>query len=159
MQNTPALLLEQNLDATFGAGKTRVEVRAVGGTTLRELVAGTDHLNKPWPQSVNAYIVVINHGISDLTHDGDLAGYKANLALVARTRDVIFETPNKVQQWDLAPYAQAMRYRPAFADTYAILSLSHLSDWTHPTQAGYEFIVKTSLAPIVASKVSPLLCS
>jgi len=158
----PVVLLQEDLDARFGKGTTQIESRAFPGTTLNDLVAGTDHWNLPWPKSTTADIAVINHGINDLTHDGDLAGYKANLALVAHTPGVIviFETPNKVLDWDLAPYAQAMGDTGLpVADTFAISTTDLLSDWAHPTQAGYEFIVKNSLAPVVAAQVSPLLCS
>jgi lysophospholipase L1-like esterase len=163
VQSTPAVVLQAEMDARFGRGSTVVESRAVGGTTAKQLVAGTDGLNEPWPRSVSAQVVVVNHGINDLTHDGDVTGYKAALRSIAQRTPatLIFETPNVVKEHDLRPYVQAMRdvaaeYSIQVADTFALSSTALLSDWAHPTDQGYAFLVRSSLAPAVAKTVARL---
>ena len=165
--HTPAVALQEILDARFGRGATLVENRGVGGTTAKELVAGTDGLNQPWPRSVAAEIVVLNHGINDLTHDGDPAAYRAALLMIAQNTggaSLVFETPNVVQVFNTAPYAQAMRevaaeFKVPVADTNALSAAQQsLGDWAHPTDAGYVSIVANSLAPAVVPLVAALLC-
>jgi hypothetical protein len=55
-QHAPVVMLQQILDARFGAGATLVTVRAMGGTTSGELLNGTDTVNQAWPKSVDADI-------------------------------------------------------------------------------------------------------
>jgi lysophospholipase L1-like esterase len=170
-QHAPVVMLQQILDARFGAGATLVTVRAMGGTTSGELLNGTDTVNQAWPKSVDADIVVINHGINDLTHVGNVATYRANLqALAANTAGakLVLETPNVVAEHDLSPYAQAMRdvakaAGAPVADTFAFTSAlpdwhARLSDWAHPRDAFYQQIVTTSLAPAVVPVVAAMLC-
>jgi lysophospholipase L1-like esterase len=183
--HNPADELQAYFTGLYGAGKVIVSSRAVGGTTAKELVAGTDHLNAPWPGSVMADIVVVNHGINDLTHDGavleldpdgypkhvtilpeGLSSYRAALATLAKAPAVvIFETPNAVKVYDIAPYAQMMRdvaaeQGLAVADTYAFTvdKTDQLSDWAHPTDALYASIAAKVVEPVVGLVVAALLC-
>lgn len=183
---TPAAALQGALDREFGRGKVAVAVRAVQGTTSLQLIAGTDGRNAPWPRSVDADIIVINHGINDMTHyaPGRLARfsgfgwvarmngvkrYTASLrTLAAAPARVIFETPNIVKGGDVAPYAAAMRsvaieVRAPVADVYAYTSRLLdwkvlIPDWAHPSSALYERIGTLVLAPVVAAEVRLLLC-
>lgn len=172
--HTPAVGLQQALDARFGASTTLVTSRAVPGTTSQQLRDGTDGTNAPWPQSVAAEIVMINHGINDMQASADavpetMATYRANLEFFAAHTNgaqLVLETPNVVQGWaptGTAPYAQTMRdvakaVGAPVADTQAISDTSMLGDWAHPTDAGYVTIVSRSLAPTVAPLVAKLLC-
>jgi lysophospholipase L1-like esterase len=183
--DNPGAALQAYFDHHYGAGVVTVEDRGVGGTTAKELVAGTDGLNKPWPQSVDADLVIINHGINDLTHDGavltltpagypesvtilpdGLPAYLAALETLAHAPAVvIFETPNAVNVFDVAPYAQTMRDVAkadglAVADTFAYTQdkTDLLSDWAHPTDALYSMISVNSVQPAAKAVVSKLRC-
>jgi lysophospholipase L1-like esterase len=157
---TPGRVLQARLDQEFGAGVAFVSSRAMQGTTAVELVAGEDKRNPPWPQSVDANVVVVNHGINDMTHHGDLAAYRAALRTLAKApAKVIFETPNVVKWHDLGPFAQAMREVAAeagvpLADVYAYTSAlpdwrTRIPDWAHPSSLLYVEIVQNVLAPAV----------
>jgi lysophospholipase L1-like esterase len=158
----PAARLQVEMDARFGAGKVSVSSRAKGGTTARQLVEGTDGVNQPWPGSVNAEIVVINHGINDMqAHEtqGEYLGWLTKLAANTAGATLVFETPNKVKSWDVGPYADTMRQFAAsqgltLADTYTITDTSMLGDWAHPTDLSYAFIVSQSLAPAVSAAIT-----
>ena len=109
---TPQTVLQGALDSEFGAGKALVTVRAVNGSTAQELLAGSDGLNAPWPGSISADIVVINHGINDAIRYGGprFPEYTATLrSLAMAPAKVIFETPNWITLRDLGPYADAMK--------------------------------------------------
>lgn len=157
----PATALQAELDARLGAGRAIVTSRAASGTTATELVAGLDGLNPPWPASVAADIVVVNHGINDATHHGDMAAYQQALRAIAATdARVIFETPNVVRFFDVGPWAEAMRgiageTHTQVADTYAYtVDLEPLlGDWAHPTQALYLRIAGNVLAPAVIANI------
>src|SRR6185312_3542923 len=128
----------QALDARFGAGATLVTSRAVPGTTSQQLRDGTDGTNAPWPQSVAADIIVVNHGINDMQASAaalpeTMATYRANLAYFAAHTNgaqLVLETPNVVGGWwsttpGTAPYAQTMRdvateFHDPIADTQSI---------------------------------------
>lgn len=164
-QGNPAADLQAYLDRRFGAGRTRVEARAVSGTTATQLVAGTDGLNKPWPQSVAADVLVVNHGINDM-QARDLVGYRAALQSLARgPAVVIFETQNATWQWDGSAYAQAMRDVAAanglkIADTFAFTQDKRqlLSDWAHPTAQLYAMISAATVQPAVGAAVAAMRC-
>lgn len=169
--HNPTEELQRILDAQFGAGSTLVVNRGVGGTRSYQLRAGTDGLNLPWPQSVAAQIIVVNHGINNMQDQATipLSAYKADLEFFAANTNgaqLVLETPNVVTGWGLsgtALYAQAMRdvaaeHQLPVADTYDITDSSMLGDWAHPTDAGYVTIVAESLAPAVTPLVAKLLC-
>ena len=168
---TPAVALQLALDARYGRGKTLVTSRARSGTTAFELVNGTDGTNQPWPRSVDADIVVVNHGINDATHYGGsmLPQYRAALEQLAKAPAVVvFETPNIVKGWDLAPYAQTMRdvaaaHRLAVADTYKFTSELPdwqilIPDWAHPSSELYKRIAEQVLYPTITPIVDKMLC-
>lgn len=134
-----------------------VTLSAKGGSTSAQLIDGTDGVNAPWPQSVTARYVVINHGLNDgYKHHGRIMltidEYKAHLRTlaVAPGATVIFQTPlpsTRVGR-DMAPYAQAMREVAAerglrVIDVYDCFQglgdwQSHLRDQTHPDAVGVE---------------------
>lgn len=161
---TPTILLQEDLDSRFGRGSTLVVNHGVGSTTALDLIRG-DGVNQPWPKGVQADLVVDNHGINDATNYADVTVYKAALRTIAMSSPVplIFETPNQVHGADTGLYAQAMRevaqeFGLPVADVNPYLSLGLLSDWAHPSQEGYDLLVKNILAPVVAAKVAPLRC-
>lgn len=157
--------LQADLDARFGVGATTVELRAVGGTTAADLLAGRDGLNAPWPGSVDGDVVVENHGINDMLYLKDLAGYTANLERLAG-RVTLFQTPvRSTEAWWNDAYAQAMR--DVAAEHHIPVAEVHeyfrgrqelLSDGVHPTVEGYALLVRDVLAPAVAEQVKALRC-
>jgi lysophospholipase L1-like esterase len=162
---TPGVILQERMDAVFGAGRVKVSVRAVSGTTLLQLMNGTDGLNsQPWPAHVEADVVVVNHGVND-ARDNDLERYRAALRqLSTPTSRLIFETPNTVtKNYDVRPYAQAMRQEAArrgvpVADVHEYTSSMVtwpflIPDHYHPTSRMYELIVANVLAPAVTQQV------
>lgn len=166
---SPAKLLQSAMDARFGVGTVVVDARAVQGTTAVELVAGRDGLNLPWPGSLAAEIVVINHGINDMTHHGDSAAYRAALDTIAGSgARVVFETPNVVKHYDVAPWAQAMRsvaahHGAAVADVHDYTSSltdwqSLIPDWAHPSEKLYAMISADVLVPAVTAAVKAEMC-
>lgn len=172
--HNPTAMLQGYFDATYGAGKVVVQSMALEGTTTRDLIAGVDKhgatVTAPWPNSVNADIVVMNHGINDLTHFGDLEEYKANLQTLATAgaARVVFETPNVITGgYDIGPYAEAMRevaianglaVADVYAFTTAIGAAGLPADWAHPNDALYARITAEVLIPTVAPMVAPLIC-
>jgi lysophospholipase L1-like esterase len=183
--DNPSTALKSYFDVHYGVGVVNVESRAVARTTAKQLVAGTDGLNQPWPQSVDADLVVMNHGMNDLIADGSvltltpagapdhvtilpdgLPAYRTALETLSRAPAVvIFETPNVNQVWDLAPYAQTMRdvakeHGISVADTFAYThdKADLLSDWTHPTDALYSMISANVMQVTAKAVVSKLRC-
>jgi lysophospholipase L1-like esterase len=84
--------LKQTVPMLASAGRSYKQ-RAMNGTSLREMVAGKDGLNKPWPQQVAADasdVVVIAFGTNDASGDVQakrsqgLAEFEASLDSVVR---------------------------------------------------------------------------
>ncbi|MEY4560806.1 MAG: hypothetical protein RLZZ618_83 [Pseudomonadota bacterium] len=171
--NRPVVALQHAMDLRFGAGTTVVVSKAVGSTTAQTLVSG-DGVNAPWPASISGHIVVINHGLLDMTHYGgprfaEYALALAKLAVVPPGVQVVFETPNAAVGWDVSFYAQAMREVAAahhipVADAYAYHSgmadwQAQLGgDWAHPTDPLYLGIITHTVAPTLAPLVAALRC-
>jgi lysophospholipase L1-like esterase len=166
--HTPRVNLQAYFDSLY-PGKVLVMDRSVPGTTSGQLVAGTDGLNRPWPQDVNAEIVVINHGINDRNHVNDLELYRSNLLKLSQAPAlVVWQTPNIVKNFDVGPYAQAMRELAAkkgqpLADVYAYTST--LPNWQtltpdaiHPNDELYQMIDRDVVAPVLKPMVAALLC-
>ncbi len=162
----PVAVLQSAMDARFGAGAVIVSERAVPGTTSGQLLAGTDGRNRPWPQEVDADIVVVNHALNDSNEHVPLATYERQLAALHPT---VFETPNAITvDWPAPPYVATMRkvaaqqHAPA-ADVDAWMRAqpdwkSLLSnDGLHPTQAGYREIVLKVLMPTLQPLVAKAL--
>lgn len=160
---TIQLFGDSTFDAELGASPywiarwgSRVTNRAVGGTNSRELRAGIDGKNLPWPGSVAADVVVINHGLRDGYTPYEwaytpLPEYIANLRHFADNANgakVIFQTPlpSTIPARDMTDYAQAMRDVAEekgldVIDVFACFKTlpnyaSHLPDGTHPDEAG-----------------------
>ena len=157
----PAALLQAAMDARFGAGVVVVTERAVASTTAGRLLHGTDGRNRPWPQEVDADIVVVNHGLNDARLRLSLAAYKTQLTQLHPT---VFETPNPVTvDWPQPAYAATMREVAArqhapVADVDAWMRAQFrwpamLSDGVHPTPAAYREIVLQVLMPTLAPLV------
>ena len=151
----PMALLQDAMDARFGAGTVVVTERAVSGTTSGQLLDGTDGRNRPWPQEVDADIVVVNHALNDSNHHVPLDVYARQLRQLHAT---VYETPNAITvPWPAAPYAAAMREVAAslhapVADVDAWMHAQPgwpalLADGLHPTQDGYREIVLKVLMP------------
>jgi lysophospholipase L1-like esterase len=165
--HTPQVALQADMDAMFGAGAVSVESRAVGSTNSGQLVLGTDGLNAPWPGSVDADIVVINHGINDAAKGVSPLTYRTNLeALAIAPARVVFETPNPVEDFSVAAYAHTMlavasAQRLPLADTYEYvraLGGNYRADWAHPRDDLYQYIVRYSLEPVLVPIVTSLRC-
>lgn len=137
-------------------------LRAVGGTRSDMLLGGTDGLNRPWPASVAAPVVVINHGMNDARPWAKvpLETYRANLRRLAKASAlVVFETPNPSTYpgRDTAPYAQAMREVAAevgapVIDVHACFQTlpewrAALYDQVHPNDRGLRHIADVCVAP------------
>ena len=158
----PVSILQAAMDARFGAGAVLVTERAVPGTTSGQLLAGTDERNRPWPQEVDADIVVVNHALNDARSHVPLDVYRHNLEALHPT---VFETPNPVTlDWASPAYAAAMREVAAgqhapVADVDAWMRRQPhwqalLDDGVHPTQAGYREIVLKVLMPALEPLVA-----
>jgi len=168
--HNPTAELQNYFDAQYGRGKVTVTSRAMNGSSARQLVDGTDGLNGPWPGSVTADVVVMNHGINDLYPVDDLAEYRRNLEVLSAApgTQVVFETPNILRKLDITPYAEAMREVARdrglpIADVFAYTSA--LPDWpvllydnAHPSDALYQSISRDVVQPVVAPIVARMLC-
>lgn len=147
---------------------SRIENRARDRTSTTELLTGTDGLNKPWPQSVNAPYYVVNFGLNDgWRRPGNdwatVAQYRANLERLASAPGAraIFQTPNPslLENRGMAPYARAMREVAAergipVIDVFACFKdqpnwEQRLPDGTHPDEQGLRYIVDNCVAPVV----------
>lgn len=161
--------------AIFGE---RVEPRGVGSTTSGDLIAGTDGRNLPWPQSVTADVVLMNHALND-TNPAPLGTpidqYRANLRRLADAPAiVVFVTPNPLREYNpltgadpvrVAQYAQAMREvaaetRTPLIDvhTYCLRQpdlAERLADNVHPDAELRSRIVRDCLLPGLAPFVTP----
>ncbi len=151
----PAAVLQSLMDARFGAGAVLVTERAVPGSASVQLLAGTDGRNRPWPQEVDADIVVVNHALNDANTHVPLARYAAQLR---RLHPTVYETPNpNTVGWPSASYARVMRQVAAkqhapVADVEAWMRAQphwqrHLTDGLHPDDATYGEIVRQVLMP------------
>jgi lysophospholipase L1-like esterase len=168
----PELALQKLMDSRFGVGAVKVSTRAVSGTNSGQLLAGTDNLNSPWPQSVNADIAVINHGINDLRHNVSIATYRSNLRQLATApARVVFQTPFPIYTIGTPSqaYAEAMRAvaserRVTLIDAMAYLlplpgwKTQYAIDGIHTTAAGYDLVAANVQFPVLSKLVAPLLC-
>lgn len=151
----PAAVLQSLMDARFGAGAVIVTERAVPGSASIQLIKGTDGRNKPWPQEVDADIVVVNHALNDAYMKVPLAQYAAQLRQLHPT---VYETPNPVTiGWPSPKYARVMRQVAAeqhapVADVETWMRAQphwqrRLTDGLHPDDAMYGEIVRQVLMP------------
>ena len=172
----PELALQQIVDARFGVGAVVVSTRAVSGTLTTNLLEGTDGLNKPWPGSVDADIVVLNYGINDKYTGMTPAQYQANLRLLAvAPARVVFQTPLPVWSTHYPEYlstsyapemravAAELKIPLADAGAYALSTPNWNSpawapDSVHPNSTGYRAIVTDVLAPTLMPSIAALRC-
>lgn len=168
----PELVLQQFMDVQFGSGAVQVTTRAVSGTLAVNLLDGTDGLNLPWPQSVDADIAVVNFGINDKFSNRTAAQYQDDLhRLSVAPAKVVFETPLPV--WStagistsFAPEMLAVSQQidaPSANTSAFVLSIQnwrkvYVDDGLHPDGAGYQLIVSNVLAPSLTPLVSKLRC-
>ena len=164
----PELALQQEMDQRFGYGAVVVSTRAVSGTTSGHLLAGTDGANKPWPQSVDADIAVVNHGINDVAWGVTHEVYRDHLEQFAASPvQMVFQTPLPTSTAK-TDYAQIMRdvanYRGIpIADARAYVQ--SLPDWwqyatdgVHATSEGYSAVTRNALAPVLFPLVAAARC-
>lgn len=146
-----------------------VTSNAVGMTKATQLLAGTDGVNKPWPQSVTADIVVIKHGTNDATPaygETPIESYKQTLRTLYRSTSarVVFETPDPTlapDRPDVPLYQAAMRevareLGATLIDTDACWRArpgweAFLYDGTHATPEGRQYTVEQCVAPVMAA--------
>jgi hypothetical protein len=160
--------LQVVMDARFGKGIVTIENRAVGGTNSEQLIAGTDGLNLPWPQSLKADIIIMNHAANDLGRES-MTQYQANLRIFGSAgTPILYQTPNAMASQQNAPYAAtimvtAQSLRDPVADVFTYTS--DLADWptrlidgTHPNPALYLEIVQKVQAPALVPLVARLRC-
>jgi lysophospholipase L1-like esterase len=160
------------MNSRFGVGAVKVSTRAVSATSSGNLLAGTDNLNSPWPQSVNAQIVVINHGINDLRYSISVATYRSNLQKLAiAPARVVFQTPFPIYTLGTPSqaYAEAMRAVASERGITLIDAMAYLLplpawktqyalDGIHATAAGYDLVAANVQFPVLSKLVAPLLC-
>ncbi len=151
----PAVVLQSLMDARFGTGAVIVTERAVPGSASAQLLAGTDGRNRPWPQEVDADIVVVNHALNDAYTKVPLPKYAEQLR---RLHPTVYETPNPVTiGWPSPKYARVMRQVAAeqhapVADVETWMRAQphwrqHLTDGLHPDDATYGEIARQVLMP------------
>lgn len=148
--------------------KILVTTRSSGNSTSGQLLNGTDGVNGPWPDNIEANIVVINHGLNDAKNGIPVEEYKKNLISLREgirpEQIMIWQTPTINYYWDTAPYAQAMRevayaYDDLIADTHAIKPnwLGEIPDGVHPRQLGYVELIDLCLSHRINFAILKLL--
>lgn len=137
--------------------KIMVTTRSSGNSTSGQLLHGTDGVNGPWPDGIEANIVIINHGLNDAKNGIPVEEYKQNLISLREglrpDQVMIWQTPTINYYWDTTPYAEAMRevafaYDDIVADTHKIKPnwLGEVPDGIHPRQLGYVELVDLCLS-------------
>jgi lysophospholipase L1-like esterase len=168
---TPQGALQALMDTRVGPGAVQIASRAVLGTTALQLVAGTDGLNLPWPQSVDADIVVISFGINDYLAGEPVAQYQATLRTLAiAPAQVVWETPLPIFPGPV--YASSLSYAPemraavpigADASAYVLSApgwaAAHAADSVHPDAAGYFLLMRDVLEPALRPLVAKFRCA
>ena len=161
--------LQANMDVKFGAGAVQITSRARPGTTGWQLLSGTDGLNQPWPYSVNADIVVMNHGINDQQHSETKDAYAYILGkLSVAPAIVMFETmlPVKGVADDFAETMRQVAKQKGIDLIDASAYARSVTDWydkyiidnVHPNPGGYAAIVDTVMFQAVMPVVAKLKC-
>jgi hypothetical protein len=141
----------------------KVESRCSGLSTSVQLFEGFDSVNKVWPTSVDADIVVINHGLNDARFEVDLEEYRQILIdlrdALPKNIEIVWMTPTPTRGLNTNSYANVMKqvaalYKDILADTRNIKNwLSKLPDGTHPRQPGYSELVEVCLAPAINNAI------
>lgn len=141
--------------------------RSVGGSSSGNLLNGTDGVNGPWPDNINANIIVINHGLNDARMGVNLTEYRNNLLdlrqSISPEQLVVWQTPTKNFFYNIDPYAEIMRdvakiYNDSLSDAASIPEwLYKLPDGLHPRQLGYSELVNLSLSNAVNDAIIKFL--
>lgn len=137
--------------------KIVVTTRSSGNSTSGQLLHGSDGVNGPWPDSIDADIVIINHGLNDAKNGIPVSEYKQNLIALREglrpNQIMIWQTPTINYYWDTTLYAEAMKevafaYDDIVADTHKIKPnwLEEIPDGVHPRQLGYVELVDLCLS-------------
>jgi lysophospholipase L1-like esterase len=164
----PEKVLQGLMDARFGEGCVSVSTRAVSGTNSQHLLAGTDGLNLPWPESVSADIVVINHGVNDVAWGIDAATYRGNLRKLSHARNaaVVLQTPLPVSTAsvsyasDMLSVATEEHVVVADANAYAQRQQNwwkYAPDGVHATSEGYRRVATDAVMPVLEPIVLRIL--
>jgi lysophospholipase L1-like esterase len=186
-QAWPPMHLQHQMDLRFGVGKVLIENRAVSGTSLEQLMAGTDGKNGlPWAKQldvVKPQVAVVQHAKNSMAARVPVATFKAELEQLVREAkgrgvSVILDTP--VPETLNAPYGAQWRvdgikpYAQAIRDVSAANGVP-LVDVTAITEAipGYEALVFDGIhqdltltqilytgpvADAIATAVGPMVC-
>jgi len=170
---TPDFMLFNALEKDF---EVSVTSKAAEVSTTKMLLDGTDGVNKVWPDSVEADIVIINHGFNDAKMGVPVETYRQNLVTLRqrlpKNKVVVWQTPLRIDKSnpytnfapvgtnDLTAYAAAMitvanDFGDYVADVFNNEELrNHLAiDGIHPTQEGYRIIVEDILQPVVRQAI------
>jgi lysophospholipase L1-like esterase len=151
----------------------------VAGTTLADLLNGTNGVSMPWAQRVaqsTANVVSIKDGINDAyypaTTPAVFADQLTQAITVARAagKIVVLETPNPLNNDHSAELAQLISAEVDVANKLSVPIIDnfahfadpsnwnqYLSDGMHPTEAGYEIEGQNSfdtISPIVQALIS-----
>lgn len=169
--HTPQVVLQADMDATFGAGAVVVSTDAIPGTTVKMLLDGDTHLfddmsYQAWPLGATADFVLVNYGINDYNSGMSATDFSAQLAQLSTAHAVVFETPLPTNgETGFAPQVRAAAttaHQPLIDVSAYALSIpswySHLPDGTHPDDAGYELITHNAVSPAMVKLVAPLRC-
>ena len=139
--------------------KLVITTRSSGNSTSGQLLNGTDGVNGPWPDYIEANVVVINHGTNDAKLQVPLDKYRTNLIDLRKglrsDQIVVWMTPTKNYIWNTDPYAEVVRevagyFQDIVADANRDIKpnwLGELPDGLHPRQVGYAELVDLCLAP------------
>jgi hypothetical protein len=165
--NTPDKLLYTALQGDFDIGIT---VRSVGTTSSDMLLLGTDGRNKPWPDDIEADIVVIAHGHTDIYQGASRSVWRSRLRAlrnrIATDKVVVWVTPTRInvdidatklitgEHPSIGLYATDVRnicaeYGDILADAYNIENWTTYlgTDGRIPNQQGYNVYANDVLAP------------
>lgn len=171
----PDILLYQELENDVA---TAIITRSVGGSTARDLLNGNDGANEKWPDSIEADIVIINHGLNDAKQNISVADYKENLSALRnslpRNKIIVWVLPTQPNMdlvndnslpdprvnWNrtnrLQLFINAMR-EVAITNGDYIADTTDIPDWksyfivdpVYPTQEGYRALIKHAIAPAI----------
>jgi hypothetical protein len=158
-----------------------ITTRSVGGSSSFDILFG-DGANGRWPDSIDADIVILNHGLYDARNNTDITNYKQNLTQLrlslprkikiiwvlptATNNDLTNENsvPDPRVEWNrqnrLQLYINAMR-EVAIANGDYIADTTKLMNWNKylnidpifPDQDGYRALVEEVLAPTIKNVI------
>jgi lysophospholipase L1-like esterase len=148
----PSVVMDQNLPANYV-----VRNEAVGGASVKELLAGTDGVHAPWTTTVaksNASYVIMNYSINDSYEVGTtVATYKDSYRKVidiarAAGKTVILQTTNPTlnNQKDVA-FSTAMKEVAAEKNVAVIDVFTYISQYMATNHLGPYQITNDGIHP------------